>query len=358
MAKRETTKNREDRLKKEKLNLIVFLVLFVIASILFFKVLQIFLIPILLAITFSILFFPLYKRLLKLFRDKKNLTSILFCFFIIIVILVPLYIIGDLVVKQGLDFVDTANTWIKNDMAMGTEGVIGQAKNWINIVNIDIQGILSEGIKSGGKLLTAIVNQVSSGFLGVLAKLFLTFYTMFYFFRDGDKIIKKIRYYSPLRDEYEDELMQKFSSISNATIKGTVVVGIIQGIVGTITLVIFGIKGWVLWGVVMMILSIIPIVGNYVVMVPIAIFKIAAGHIWQGIIIIFVSIVLNWAIDYFIRPRLVGHESKMHDLLIFFSTLGGIAVFGVMGFIIGPIIAMIFMTLLDIYAKEFKDILH
>ena len=105
----------------------------------------------------------------------------------------------------------------------------------------------------------------------------------------------------------------------------------------------------------MTILSIIPIVGSFLVMIPVAIFKFIMGDIWQGIIILIVAIVLNYLIDYLLRPILIGKESKLHDLLVFLSTIGGIAFFGVTGFIIGPVIAMIFITLLNIYTIEFKS---
>jgi len=352
----------KNHLQKERLNLLVFVASLIIISVVFFNIIKIFFVPLILAVTFSTLLYPLYKLFLRLLKNR-TLSSILFCFLIIICILVPLYFIGNLVIIQGIEFYNTLEKFINTTIENGDSGLIGDFKksNFFRILRlneINWESMIRENIKSIGKIITTVINKTSTGVLGMVANIFFTFYAMFYFFRDGDKIISKLRHLSPLRDEYEEKLISRFGSISRATVKGTVIIGIIQGIAGTLTFVIFGIKGWILWGVVMIILSIIPLVGSYLVMVPVAVYKIATGHIWQGIIIIFAAIVLNYAIDYLLRPILVGHESKMHDLLIFFSTLGGIIIFGVMGFIIGPMIAMIFITLLDIYSLEFKELLH
>ena len=115
-----------------------------------------------------------------------------------------------------------------------------------------------------------------------------------------------------------------------------------------------GFKAWLLWGVVMIVLSIVPIVGSYFVLVPAAVYLFWTGRIGSGIIALVVATLLNYGVDYFLRPRLVGHDTKVHDLIILFSTLGGLAVFGIMGFVIGPVIAMMFVTMVDIYASEFN----
>ena len=130
-----------------------------------------------------------------------------------------------------------------------------------------------------------------------------------------------------------------------------------QGTFGGLTLAVFGVGHAILWGVVMVILSVIPVVGAWLVLYPAALIQILLGHTWQGVGIFLVTTIVISNIDTLLRPRVVGREAGMHDLMIFFSTLGGIAVFGIMGFIIGPVIAVFFMTLLDIYSIEFKSTL-
>ena len=347
-------------INRELLSLSFFLILFLIVSILFFNIIKIFLIPLVLAVTFSSLFYPLYKKILVFFKSRKNPASFTLLLIIVICVLIPTYFIGYLVVQQAVDFYTTANEWVKNLSQQHDGSMLGFITDSalfqkLPLSEIDIQSVIQDGLKTTGTLLTGAVNKVSSSVIEMIVMVFLTLYSMFYLFRDGEMIIEKLRQLSPLKEEYEDKLIERFSSISRATIKGTVVIGIIQGVAGIITFIAFGIPGWILWGIVMTLLSIIPVVGSFLIMIPVALLQIVQGHVWQGIVIIFVAIVLNYAIDYLLRPVLVGHESKMHDLLIFFSSMGGLALYGVMGFIIGPIIAMLFITLLDIYSREFQQ---
>jgi predicted PurR-regulated permease PerM len=145
-----------------------------------------------------------------------------------------------------------------------------------------------------------------------------------------------------------------FNQISKAIIKGTIIIGLIVGFFSAITLLIFGVDAWLFWGFVIVICSIIPLFGPSLIMIPTAIFKFLDGHIWQGVGILLITFIILVNIDNVIRPRIVGGSAKMHDLLVFFSTLGGISVFGITGFIIGPIIAALFLTVLKIYSEEFK----
>ena len=146
----------------------------------------------------------------------------------------------------------------------------------------------------------------------MLANLFLTFFSMYYFFRDGDKLIQRLKYLSPLADKYKEELFIRFISISRATIKGTVVVGLIKGFIGGLTFWIFGITSPTLWGVVMAILSIVPMLGTWLVMYPAALIMMLMGHIWQGIALFLISAVIIGSVDNILQPRLVGRSSGLH----------------------------------------------
>lgn len=151
--------------------------------------------------------------------------------------------------------------------------------------------------------------------------------------------------------------MEKFVSASKATIKGTLVIGVLQGTLAGLALGIVGVHGAVFWGTVMAILSIIPGVGTAIVWLPIAIYMLVTGSIGSGIFLLAFCGGLVGMVDNVLRPRLVGKDTKMHDLFIIFSTLGGILLFGVVGFVIGPILAALFITLWDIYGHVFKDVL-
>ena len=176
---------------------------------------------------------------------------------------------------------------------------------------------------------------------------------MFYFYIDGPVILNRIIWLSPLNDQYEKKIIEKFVSVTRATIKGTLLIGIAQGILGGIVIWAVGIPSPIFWSLLMAILSIIPGVGVVIILLPASVFLIIKGSIIAGIIMIASCIVIG-LIDNFLRPMLVGRDLKMHDLLILFSTLGGIGMFGLVGFFIGPIIASLFITVLNIYEEVYK----
>ncbi|MCX8011999.1 MAG: AI-2E family transporter, partial [Desulfobacterota bacterium] len=218
----------------------------------------------------------------------------------------------------------------------------------------DWQASLQEIAQTSAKLLAKVINKASKSTFQVLVNLFLTFFAMYYFFRDGDKFIQRLSYLSPLAEKYKEALFVRFVSISRATIKGTLLVGLIKGFLGGLTFWLFGIGSPVLWGVVMAVLSVIPFLGAWLVMYPAALIMVIIGHIGTGIALFLICTVIISSIDNILQPRLVARGSGMHDLLIFFSTLGGISMFGAMGFIVGPIITAFFFSILEAYSIEFK----
>lgn len=166
--------------------------------------------------------------------------------------------------------------------------------------------------------------------------------------------MKKIMYLSPLRDSHEKLLVEKFISISRATMKGTLVVGLVQGSIGGITFALVGVPSAIAWGIVMVFLSLIPMFGTSLVWFPAGIIMLLIGNVWQGVVILAVGFGVISIIDNFLRPELVGKDTQMHPLVVFFATLGGISLLGFLGFIMGPIIVALFLTLWNIYAVEFK----
>ena len=194
---------------------------------------------------------------------------------------------------------------------------------------------------------------MSKGVIGFFTSFLIIFFILFYFFRDGDRIVERLKEISPMDETYEQAVIRRFAQISKATVKGTVLVGVTQGFLGALTLWVTGIDTWVLWGVVMAALSIIPMLGPYVVMIPAGIIQLIVGNYVRGLIILVMGTVIIGSVDNLMRPHVVGRGARMHDLIIFFATLGGIGVFGILGFIVGPVIAALFLTILDIFTVEF-----
>ena len=347
------------RIKAEKMSRYFLLVVLVGITVIFFNMIKIFFVPVVLAAVFVGLFQPLYRWMLKLFHQRKSLSSFVCCLVLLLALLIPTYIIANLVSKEAISFYHSAEKNVQEMIDQGDQGVLGRIKELKLVKELGLdqknwETTFQEIARTAAGLLGTVINKASKGTFQFVVNLFLIFFAMFYFFRDGDRLIPTLKYLSPLSDRYEEKLIMQFLSVSRATIKGTLLIGLIKGFMGGLTFWIFGISSPILWGVVMVLLSIIPMVSAWLVMYPAAILLMISGQVWQGILLFLIAAVIIGNIDNILIPRLVGREAGMHELMVFFSTLGGISIFGVMGFIIGAIIAALFISILDVYSIEFK----
>ncbi|HZI64330.1 MAG TPA: AI-2E family transporter [Thermoanaerobaculia bacterium] len=325
---------------------------------LFLYMIRAFLLPIVLAGVLATLFYPLYKRFVRLFRGRRGLASLACCLIFIVGLLLPLYFVGSLVVRQAVELYQSVDHEIKAMLQGRTPEFLLrlQGQPWygqLGLDRIDWPATAQALARSSGSFVAGIVSRTSRGTVEAIVAVLITLFTLFYFLLDGERLMRRIRSLSPLSAEHDTALMNRFAAVSRATVRGTFVIGLLQAFLGAMTLWIFGVPSPLFWGVVMLVFAFIPMVGTGFVLIPAAVYQLLTGHIWQGIAILAVSFGVVFTVDNLLRPRLVGRDAGMHDLLIFFSTLGGLATFGAMGFIVGPIIAAFFIALLDIYATEF-----
>ncbi|NTW27644.1 MAG: AI-2E family transporter [Candidatus Moranbacteria bacterium] len=334
-----------------------FLILLVISVTTFF-IFQPFLIAILLAAVFAIVFQRPYNFFVRLTNGRHRISAMLTSIMgILIFVTLFLGIVGMIASE-------TSN--LLHDSMKTGDAYLNYVNPLINSVNRNpfLRSIGLENLINGESINKA-VSQFGQGAFNVLQQtyqsvahfLFLVvvmFFTLYYFLVGGKELVKKIMFLSPLKDAHEKILIEKFISISRATVKGTLVVGIVQGTIGGIIFAIVGIPSAITWGVIMVFLSVIPMFGTSLVWFPAAIILLATGQIWQGVAVFSVGFGVISVIDNFLRPELVGKDTQMHPLVVFFATLGGISLLGFLGFIIGPIIVALFITLWDIYAVEFK----
>jgi len=197
--------------------------------------------------------------------------------------------------------------------------------------------------------LAALTRGTASFFLG----LFVLLYAMYFFLIGGRETLERILYLLPLTNAQETRLLERFTSVTRATVKGTLVVGVIQGALGGLGFLFVGLSGAAFWGTVMAVLSMIPAVGAALVWVPAVIYLLTVGEIVKGVILLVWSAIVVSSSDNILRPRLVGRDAKMPDLMILVSTLGGLTMFGATGIILGPILAALFLTLWDLYGEAF-----
>jgi predicted PurR-regulated permease PerM len=177
-------------------------------------------------------------------------------------------------------------------------------------------------------------------------------YLLFFLLRDGNGLAARVRQAIPLAEEDKRELLARFAAVIRATVKGNILVAVVQGVLGSLAFWFLGIHGALLWGVVMAVLSLLPAVGAALVWGPVAVYLMVSGALWKGVGLVVWGVVVIGLVDNVLRPILVGKDTKMPDYLVLVSTLGGIAVFGLNGFVIGPVIAALFMAVWDIFIER------
>ena len=338
------------------------LVLMVVAiSALFLTMVKQFLMAIFLAGLFSALARPVYRRLEIRFNSHRHLASVTTLLLMIVVVLIPLMLLIGIIVGQAIDVGQSVTPWIKQTMDQPDRltAYLQHLPFYDQLVPYR-EIILEKAGKIVGSISTWMVGGLSQATLGTANFLFMTFvflYTMYFFQMDGDKLVRKILYYLPLGNDDESLMMEKFTSVTRATIKGTMLIGILQGGLAGGAFAVAGIDNAVFWGTVMAVLSIIPSIGSALVWIPAAIILIMQGNVGSGVgLLIFCAVVVG-SLDNVLRPILVGKDTKMHELMIFFGTLGGIMMFGISGIFIGPLIASLFVTIWELYGLAFSDYL-
>jgi predicted PurR-regulated permease PerM len=346
--------------KRTVVNRAVLLILVAAALFVLVPMLKVFLTPLLLACTFASLFYPFYSILLKFFRRNRVIAALSCCVILVLGFVVPVYFLGYLVTHQLFTLYQSIEPWMQSFVQGGNGGFLARIEGnpilaWLTHIGINWQGTMLDTFKTAGETIAKMVNKTSLGALEIIIGLFVTLFIMFYLFMDGERIVKKFRRLLPMRTAYQDMIITRFLLVSRATVKGTLVIAFVQGSLGAIILLVFGVKTWLLWGVVMIALGLIPMMGTWLVLLPVGVIQMATGHVWQGIVILALNFGVVSTIDNVLRPRLVGQSARLHDLLIFFSTIGGLAMFGPIGVITGPAIMAFFVSITEIYTMELKE---
>jgi len=332
-----------------------FVILLGLTALAFFMM-KSFLIPFLFAVILVHFFNPVYSFILDK-TGKKGLSSILTCFFIALLIIIPALVVLALAANE----VQSAITRLAGDT-----GIFGRivsfsdrlaeipffkAIDFERLVNQDSILSISKSFSQGFLL---VLQGAYTGILRFVFVMFIMFFSLFYMFIDGEKLFEKIMRLIPLKREYEKQLVDSLDSMVRATIKGTILMAILQGIVGSILFWATGVSSPLFFGILVAVSSVIPSIGSGLVWMPVGVAMILLGHPTAGIVVLLTGFLVISTMDNVLRPKLVGNDTEMHPLLILFSTLGGITFFGIAGFIIGPVVASLLISLWDIYALEME----
>jgi predicted PurR-regulated permease PerM len=352
------TSNDIDRFRK------IFLLLLVIGiSLVFFAMVRSFLLAILVAAIFSGLSNPLYQKLVKLFRGRRSPACVATILVVLAVIVIPFTFFLGIVATEAVQVAQGVAPWVEQQISEPNE--LDRLLRRVPFIGMERLEPYQDQITAklgelAGRLGTFIVNALAATTRGTAVFFFMLFimlYAMFFFLRGGRSILSKILYYMPLAPDQEDRMVERFVSVTRATIKGTLVIGIVQGGLAGLAFAVVGIHGATFWGTIMAVLSIIPGVGTALVWVPAVIYLVAVGHAGAAIGLFLWCALVVGTVDNVLRPRLVGKDTQMPDLLILLGTLGGLLLFGAIGIVIGPIVAALFVTIWEIYGEAFKDYL-
>ena len=313
--------------------------------------------PVFWAAVLATVFFPLHRRYVRGLGGRRSWAALATMLTIVGLVVVPLSIAGLAVSREAIQLHEqiTSGALDVGAPLRFLQRVTPLANEYLGGFGVDIDGMvgrLSNSAVAVASFIAARALGIGQDIVRVAGLFFLMLYILFFFLRDGDRLVNTLVRVLPLGDDRVRELLANFSDVSAATMKGTLVVGVVQGAIGGVLFWILGIPAPVFWGVAMALFSVLPAVGPALIWAPAAIILLGLGEIVKGIVLITTGVLVIGLVDNVLRPLLVGRETQMPDYLVLLATLGGLAVFGVSGFVIGPVIAAFFLTVWGMFARE------
>jgi len=342
----------------EKLERRSFIISLLLVTLAFALLLKPFFTPIFWACAIALIFFPVYRRLVRRFPNWRNLMALLTLLLCMVLVVIPVLLVASTFINEAVGVYQKIQSG-QIDLSQQIEQV-RSAFPWTNAfferTGIDLDQLkqrLVGGFMSAGGFLAKNALALGQNTLNFFVMLGLMLYLTFFLLRDGEKLVKLLIRALPLGDEREHLLLAKFAEVTRATIKGNLVVAVTQGTLGGLIFWILGLPAPLLWGVVMTLLSLLPAIGAALIWFPAAIYLYAVGDIIKASVLMVFGFVVISLVDNLLRPMLVGRDTKLPDYIVLFSTVGGLIMFGISGFAIGPLLAALFMAFWEIFMREF-----
>lgn len=313
------------------------------------------------ATALAVLFHPVQRRLLTRFRGRSNLAAIITLLIVLLIVIIPMIVISGALIQE------IANAYKRISSGEFNLGVYFEqivtalppsVHNVLNMLGVgDILSLrekLQQGALTGGRFIATQAVSLGQNTAQLLIGLGVMMYVLFFLLRDGAQLARQSKQLIPMSEAHKQHFIRKFATVVRATVKGNIVVAITQGALGGFMFWVLGIQGALLWGVVMTLLSLLPAVGAALIWAPVAVYFLVTGAIFEGIVLILFGVLVIGLIDNLLRPILVGKDTKIPDWVILVSTLGGISVFGLNGFVIGPLAAALFMSAWDLFPSAVR----
>jgi len=337
-----------------------FVILVAFTTLAFVALIASFLMPVFWAAVLATVFFPLQRRYVARLGGRRSLAALATMLTIIAIVVVPLFFVGLAMSREAAYLHDRITSGAIDLQAplRFLRRMTPLASDYLSGFGIEIDELvqrLSTAAVAGSQFIASRALGIGQDVLRITALFFLMLYVLFFFLRDGNQLVAMLIRVVPLGDVRERELLAKFADVSLATIKGTLVVGVVQGAIGAVLFSAVGIPAPVFWGVLMAVFSVLPAVGPGLIWLPAAVILFGMGQIVKGIVLVAVGILVIGLVDNVLRPILVGRDTQIPDYLVLLATLGGLAVFGVSGFVIGPVIAAFFLVVWEMFAHEYSE---
>jgi predicted PurR-regulated permease PerM len=335
------------------------LLLLAAITVAFVAMIRSFLLTILLAAIFTALSYPLYLWFNRKFRNHCGIAAIVTLIVLVIVVVGPILAVLGAGANEALRVTETVRPGLER--LVDRPGEFNRrlrvlpGYRYIQPYRAQIFSKAGEVVASAGAFIFSALSATTLATAVFIFHFVILLYTMFFFLIGGPALLRNVMAYLPIDDADKQNMLEQFVSVTRATLKGTILTGIAQGVAGGVAFWVVGIDGAIFWGTVMTALSIIPGIGSALVWVPASIILMLTGDVWRGIGLAAFGTVVIGSLDNLLRPMLVGRDTQMHELMIFFSTLGGLLMFGVMGFIVGPILAALFVTVWEMFAAAFRS---
>ena len=328
-----------------------FLTLLAVVTLAFFWILLPFSGAVLWAVAFAILFTPAFRWLRHRMPGSPTWAALLTLAIGLVIVILPLTLIGFSLVKEIMMVRENIKSG-QLDFAAYFQQILHAAPAWLSSLldKLDLgdmqslQERISQGAARTSQIVATQALAIGQNTFEFLVSFFVMLYLLFFVLRDGAILSRNIRHALPLAEEQKQALLGKFTTVIRATVKGNVAVALVQGALGGLAYWFLGVKGALLWAALTAFLSLVPAVGGALVWLPIALYLMATGSMWQGVGLIVWGALVIGSIDNLLRPLLVGKETQMPDYLVLLATIGGIALFGINGFVIGPVIAALFLA--------------
>jgi predicted PurR-regulated permease PerM len=312
------------------------------------------------AAVLAVLFRPLFHWVRGRLRGREVPAAALTVVVILLVVVLPLTLVAAAVGREAALLYTRVSTGEIDVQAPITavQRAVPRATELLGHVGVDVERLrqsVSGAAMTASRLLASRALAIGQDVLRIGLLAFVMVYLLFFFIKDGDRLMGVISRALPLPAARQERLFARFAEVSRATIKGTLIIGAIQGTLGGLMFALLGIRGAVFWGVVMTILSILPAVGAGLVWAPAAVILLVGGEVGKGVALIAVGALFIGLIDNVLRPVLVGRDARLPDYIVLVATLGGLATMGLGGFVIGPIIAALFLTVWQMFIEQYEE---